>query len=236
MMKQKKRIEEAKERQQKFKDNERKKKADFHSQIEIRISKLLQSSDTKLEFEPMNKLQRSIVHEFVDTAGLVAHSFGEEEIDRHLIVWKKEHVPCDAELDALRKGEEYNPQNIVLEESRTEETNSEASGSRKRKVKPEKQEQEKYFEKYAKIVGGSSGLDAAQITKTNTTYGMVPSRNKEDTRSIEETMNQIREKKKLQKTIEVLDESEGKDIPASSITSLQSVNKLPEISEEESKL
>ena len=31
---------------------------------------------------------------------------------------------------------------------------------------------EKYFEKYAKIVGESNGVDAALSTKSDTTYGM----------------------------------------------------------------
>lgn len=33
-------------------------------------------------------------------------------------------------------------------------------------------EQEKYFEKYAKIVGGNSGVNAAHVTKSNKSYGM----------------------------------------------------------------
>jgi len=67
--------------------------------------------------------------------------------------------------------------------------------TRKRRSKNTEQEPEKYFEKYAKIVGQNSGLDAAKITKSNKSYGMVPSKNKEDKRSIEETMKEIRQRK-----------------------------------------
>ncbi len=39
---------------------------------------------------------------------MVSYSFGEDEIDRHIIVYKKENVPSEDELNALRKGEEWN--------------------------------------------------------------------------------------------------------------------------------
>lgn len=48
--------------------------------------------------------------------------------------------------------------------------------SRKRHSRTSNMEQEKYFEKYAKIVGDSSGLDAAKLTKSNKSYGMGKSR------------------------------------------------------------
>ena len=43
---------------------------------------------------------------------------------------------------------------------------------RKRRAKGGTIEQEKYFEKYAKIVGENSGLDAAKLTVSNKSYGM----------------------------------------------------------------
>jgi len=43
----------------------------------------------------------------VDDAGLTAFSFGEEEVDRHLIVWKREFAPCDDELVVIRNGGEW---------------------------------------------------------------------------------------------------------------------------------
>ena len=59
-------------------------------------------------------------HEIAETAGLLAHSFGEDEVDRYVMLFKKvcrdhlvltmmylsqEYAPSDEELQALRKGE-----------------------------------------------------------------------------------------------------------------------------------
>lgn len=42
-------------------------------------------------------------------AGLVAHSFGREEAERHVMVFKEGDVPCDSEMFALKRGEPYVP-------------------------------------------------------------------------------------------------------------------------------
>lgn len=39
---------------------------------------------------------------------MVSYSFGEEGVDRYIVVYKKENVPCEDELNALRQGEEWN--------------------------------------------------------------------------------------------------------------------------------
>ena len=47
--------------------------------------------------------QRSILHDVCEVAGLVAYSFGEEDVDRHTVVWKKEAAPAEEELACLRQ-------------------------------------------------------------------------------------------------------------------------------------
>ena len=78
----KKKVQEAKARANKFKDLERKRKANFKIRIESEINKLLESGSEvrKVVFEPMDKLHRSITHEVAETAGMSAFSFGEEEV------------------------------------------------------------------------------------------------------------------------------------------------------------
>lgn len=39
---------------------------------------------------------------------MVSYSFGEEGVDRYIVVYKKEFVPSEDELNALRRGEEWN--------------------------------------------------------------------------------------------------------------------------------
>ncbi|XP_002162038.3 sperm-associated antigen 7 homolog isoform X1 [Hydra vulgaris] len=197
----KKRIQDAKQKALKFKEEERKKKAKFREEIELRINTFIQGPTNvkKLVFEPMNATLRSIVHDVAEVAGLLSYSFGEEDFDRHLVVWKKEYSPSDVELEALRNGLEYNEE-IAVKLIDSQNSKSTLSGDEQvsRKRQNVTAEPEKYFEKYAKIVGEDSGLNAAVATKSNKAYGMVPSKNKEDKRSIEETMRQIRDRK-LQK-------------------------------------
>lgn len=56
-----------------------------------------------------------------------------------------------------------------------------------------------YKDKYAHLIGQDAALEAAKLTVSNKTYGYVPSANKKDLRSIEQTMADIQAKKK-QKT------------------------------------
>ena len=43
-------------------------------------------------------------HDVADVAGLTSFSFGDEDIDRYIMLFKKEHLPSDEELEALRSG------------------------------------------------------------------------------------------------------------------------------------
>jgi len=49
-----------------------------------------------------------IRHEIAEDAGMLAYSFGEEEVDRYIMVFKKDNPPSDDELNALRSGHEWN--------------------------------------------------------------------------------------------------------------------------------
>eukprot|EP00794_Sanderia_malayensis_P015004 gene15004-16553_t len=139
-------------------------------------------------------------HDVAEVAGLVSFAFG-ENVDRYIMIWKKEFAPSDAELEARRNGEDWDEEKeklaVALAKKAGEEEQEQRDAFKKsRKRNNQINEPEKYFDKYAKILGGDSGVDAAKATKTNAAYGMVPSKNKEDQRSIEETLNQIRAKKK----------------------------------------
>ncbi|KAK3740264.1 hypothetical protein QZH41_017830, partial [Actinostola sp. cb2023] len=49
-------------------------------------------------------------HDVAEVAGLTTFSFGEEEVDRYVMLFKKEFPPPDEELEAYRNGEEYDPE------------------------------------------------------------------------------------------------------------------------------
>lgn len=39
---------------------------------------------------------------------MLAYSFGEEEVDRYIMIFKKDSPPTEDELNALRNGQEWN--------------------------------------------------------------------------------------------------------------------------------
>lgn len=47
-------------------------------------------------------------HDVAQIAGLTAISFGQEDVDRYIIVYKKERMPSEDEIFARRNGEEWN--------------------------------------------------------------------------------------------------------------------------------
>jgi hypothetical protein len=49
-------------------------------------------------------------HDVAEVAGVPAFSIGEEGVDRHVMIFKREFAPSDDELAALRRGEEWDPE------------------------------------------------------------------------------------------------------------------------------
>lgn len=49
-------------------------------------------------------------HDVTQIAGLTAMSFGMEDVDRYIVVYKKEHGPSEDEIFARRNGEDWNPE------------------------------------------------------------------------------------------------------------------------------
>ncbi|KAG9462479.1 hypothetical protein GDO78_014069 [Eleutherodactylus coqui] len=85
--------------------------------MEKEVSDFIQeNSQTKKKFQPMSKIERSILHDVVELAGLTSFSFGEDEESRYVMIFKKEFAPCDEELESYRCGEEWDP--VKAEEKR----------------------------------------------------------------------------------------------------------------------
>lgn len=123
--------------------------------------------------------------------------FGVDGIDRHIVVYKKEHYPpSEDEIAARKDGEVWN-----------EETAKKYAAIRdelQRRLADDKTVDEKdvvphsnYKDKYVHLIGHDSAEAAAKRTQMNKTYGFVPSANKTDQRSIEQTMADIQAKKRL---------------------------------------
>lgn len=122
-------------------------------------------------------------HDVIDIAGLTAFSFGIEDVDRHVVVYKKDSVPNEDELLALRRGEVYDPEKVRLQKQMVsgwrvlhelmsvplqKEQEEREQQSRPQKIVPKSD----FKEKYEHLIGREAGVSAAQITTTNKQFGL----------------------------------------------------------------
>ncbi|KAK9295215.1 hypothetical protein QLX08_010369 [Tetragonisca angustula] len=165
----------------------------FRDQVERQIHKFLRDDRAKdYQFPPTDQIHRSVIHDVAEVANVWAYSFGEEGVDRRVVVFKREYAPSQRHLNALRRGEEWNER---VAETLTEE--------REKPPEPRKRKDDfvpncSYRDKYRRLIGEEAALAAARKTEANSSYGCVPSENKKDQRSIEQTLADIRAKKKKQ--------------------------------------
>ncbi|XP_008543467.1 sperm-associated antigen 7 homolog [Microplitis demolitor] len=171
----------------------------FREQVEQNVNKFLKDDSRKqYKLSSMDQVHRSIVYDVAEVANVLAHSFGEEGVDRHIILFKKEYAPSEDHLNVLRRGEEWNDeiakklQDEKLRQAKEEEEEICYSKKRKNDFIPNTN----YKDKYKHIIGEEVALEAARKTEANSSYGCVPSENKKDQRSIEQTLADIKAKKK----------------------------------------
>ncbi|MGH0184600.1 UNVERIFIED_CONTAM: hypothetical protein FKN15_015399 [Acipenser sinensis] len=182
-------------RMKKMQEDEKKKKADFRKRMEKEVSEIIQDSKMQnKKYPPMGKIERSIIHDVAEVAGLTSFSFGEEEEERY------EFAPSDEELEAYRRGEAWDPQ--IAEEKRKLKQQAQFELEREARTGPKEEAcpSSNYRDKYSHLIGVSAAKEAAHTLEANKTYGCVPVANKRDTRSIEEAMNAIRAKKKQKRS------------------------------------
>ncbi|XP_022665887.1 sperm-associated antigen 7-like isoform X2 [Varroa jacobsoni] len=157
------------------------------------------------KFKPVPKVYRAIIHDAAEAKGIPAYSFGEEDIDRHVVVFKPEHAPCEEQLACLRRGEVWDPLKAEQERALREQIEKDREHEdwlrqmRERKRKSNEtqgQAADKYKTKYEKFVGRDAGLEAARIAQPNKQFGFVPSENKRDARTIEQVLADSRAKRK----------------------------------------
>ncbi|KAG5870031.1 hypothetical protein JTB14_026612 [Gonioctena quinquepunctata] len=175
-------------------DKERLKR--FKDRVEAKLlSHFKDQKNTMLKFEPMDQICRSIVHELAESCGLLSYAFGTDGVDRYVRIYSKDHSPCEDELAARRKGEPWNEEvKMQLMEKRQQAEQEELQGTKRKNEKFTPNSN--YKDKYAHLIGQDAALDAAKKTETNKSYGFVPSENKKDVRSIEQTMADIKAKKR----------------------------------------
>lgn len=185
----------------------------FRKRTEEKIAAFIKDgSKTYLQFEPMEQMYRSIIRDVAETAGAQVFSFGQEGVDRYSIVYTKENGPTEDELTVRKAGGVWDDEKAA-DMKKTREDNvkqaaldSEDDKNRKRKRGKEELSGTHYKQKYAHLIGQEAAIDAAQKTNMNKSYGEVPSENKKDLRSIEQTMADIKAKKMKKAETEVPDD------------------------------
>jgi len=192
---------------------------DFRLEIDKRIDTFLKlpigDENRKMLFEAMPKVRRAIVHDVSETAGLVVHSFGVEDVDRHVVVWRKEFAPCEDELEAIKQGIEYDPVVSAREKYETSKRQKQEEEEEKKRAKGKKEKfvpRTNYKAKYEHLIGSESALDAARVMETNKSFGMVSSESKKDKRSVEVIQAEIRAKKKMKLAQEPPQEEEADEV------------------------
>lgn len=182
----------------KVQESEKEKWRQFRSDVESSVKRLQEDVLMKsLSFPSMEKSKRQVIHDIIDSFGesLVSHSFGIEDIDRHVVVYKKQYLPCEDELNCLKKGISYDPEQI--EEERKRKSMEEMESNKRTKKTRHEETNSNYKDKYSHLIGSQAGLSAATATVANKSYGFVPAENKKDQRSIEQTLRDIQEKKRI---------------------------------------
>lgn len=178
----------------------------FRSRTEEKVSNFIKDGKKPyLQFEPMDYMYRAIIRDVADTAGAQVFSFGQEGIDRYAVVYTRENAPSEDELTVRKAGGTWDSSKakemaqLRLDCEKQAALDSEEDKNRKRKRGQEELSGTYYKQKYAHLIGEDAALKAAHKTNTNKSYGEVPSENKKDLRSIEQTMADIKAKK-LKKT------------------------------------
>lgn len=185
----------------------------FRKRVEEKINKFLQDDNAKeYKFPPMDQIHRSIIHDVAEVANVWAYSFGEEGIDRYIIIFKREHAPTEDQLNTLRRGEEWNEEVAKrIQEERQRQAKEEEESLKSKKRKDNFVPNSYYKDKYQHIIGKEAALEAARKTEANSSYGCVPSENKKDQRSIEQTLADIRAKKRKLEINNITNDDKSKD-------------------------
>ncbi|KAL5285758.1 SPAG7 family protein [Megaselia abdita] len=174
----------------------------FRKYVEDRVNRFAKDQRHFIEFQPLERLHRTIIHEVADIAGMMGFSFGVDGMDRYTVIYKKEFSPTEDELAARRNGEAWNEETAKKyaqeRKLRKQCDSQEVSNKTVEKIVPSSN----YKDKYVHLIGQESALEAARKTQTNEKYGFVPTKNKKDTRSIEQTMADIQAKKRIKLELE----------------------------------
>jgi len=110
-------------------------------------------------------------HDVAEVADVWAYSFGREDIDRYIMIFKREYAPSEDQLNTLRNGQEWNEEVAKkLKEERARKVQEEAEYEKSKKRK-DFVPNTYYKDKYVHLIGKEAALQAAKKTEANKYYG-----------------------------------------------------------------
>lgn len=164
-------------------------------------------SNRCLHLQPMNTYERSVVHDVAEVAGLVAHSFGQEDVDRHAVLWKKEFSPSEDEINSLKQGKKWDP--ILNAKEKEEERLRQEFDAQEAKIYEKSKKQKfiprnNYQHKYEHLIGTEEDYMVAKKAEADSdrSFGMVSAESKKDRRTVEQVQAEMRAKKRALATNE----------------------------------
>jgi len=188
------------ELQQKMEEKQREQSKLFRKNMEDKIANFLAAdpSDVRcITLPPMSKYERSVVHDISEVTGaIVAHSFGQEDEDRHVVMWRKEDPPSEDEVNCLKGGKKWDPDTNEREkqEKLKQDILDEKEEKERLKInkKPFVPTKSNYRDKYQHLIGDAKD----KIGQVNKNYGFVSAEEKKDRRTMEQIQADIRAKRK----------------------------------------
>jgi len=186
--------------QQKMEEKQREQSKLFRKRMEDKVAAFLAANPADmrcLTMPPMTKYERSVVHDVSEVTGsVVAHSFGMEEEDRHVVLWRKEDPPSEDEINCLKAGKawdadafEREKQEKLRQDILNEKEHKERLKNEKKPFVPTKSN---YRDKYQHLIGDAKD----KIGQVNKSYGFVSAEEKKDRRTMEQIQADIRAKRK----------------------------------------
>ncbi|OQV22506.1 putative Sperm-associated antigen 7-like protein [Hypsibius exemplaris] len=170
------------------------------------------SARLKMKFSPADKTVRSIVHEIAEGHELVSHSFGEEGVNRHVYLFKKEYDLTEAELQCYRAGRKWEPSPVLPARAvaPSEPTTSNALPKTEPLPSLNLQSPIKPPNKSERVMARLAARSAELVQISRDSFGDVPVAGKTDRRTIAQVQADIQAKKK-RKLLEVEREADPRD-------------------------
>jgi len=170
-------------------EEDNKKRSDRVKEIEKEVEKFASGTEKELSFAPVEKEWRAIQHEIAEIAGVISVScYNGQSTEKHVVLFRRDSCPGEEELKKRRLGEMYiegftksrhqcSPSKRPLRSSKT----------------PGFVPSRNYQDKYKNI------LNTSEVTGDSRQFhGLVPVHMLcSEPKSIEDSLNEIREKKRL---------------------------------------